>query len=97
MSQDSTDNRFLIAATNGTYTDIEDKLDMVDTIRLVSSTFGRFVVNIPKSFPTFIRLEYANIDLEGRVFWSGTGQLRIKNNGLTARNIPNLTIEVVRI
>ena len=96
MTQDSADNRFIIAATNGTHTDIDDKLSMIDTIRTASSTFGRFAVNIPASFPTFIRLEYTNIDIEGRAFWSGTGQLRIRNRGSTERGLPNITIEMVR-
>ena len=96
MTQDSVDNRFLIAATNGTASDIDNHLDMISTIHMVSSTFGRFAANVPASFPTFIRLEYADINLEGRSFWSGIGQLRIRNRGLTNRNIPNITLEVVR-
>lgn len=96
MTQSSEDNRFLLAATNGTYADVDNKLDMIDNIRMVSSTFGRFVVTLPNSFPTFVRLEYSNIDISGRAFWSGVGQLRIRNNGMTSRNIPNVTIELVR-
>lgn len=95
MTQSSDGNRFLLAATNGSYPDIEDKLNMIEQSRMVSSTFGRFVVSLPASFPTFIRLEYSSIDLSGRAFWSGTGQLRIKNNGMS-RGIPNVTIELVR-
>ena len=94
MTQDSSDNRFLIAATNATYSDIEDRLSMVRAFHMVSSTFGKFVVNAPKSFLTFIRLEYTNIDINNALEWSGIGQLRIKNNGLS-RGIPNVTIELI--
>lgn len=96
ITQDSSDNRFLVAATNGTYNDVEDKLDMISVTRMVASTFGRFAVTIPVSFPIFIRLEYKNIDIDKRAFWSGVSQLRIINRGLTGRNIPNVTIEAVR-
>lgn len=96
MTQDSEKNRFIIAATNGTYTDVEGKLDMIGQTRMVASTFGRFAVTLPKSFPTFIRLEYSDVDLTGRAFWSGVGQLRIRNRGKTDRGVPNLTLELVR-
>ena len=95
MTQDSENNRLLLFATNGTFSDVDDKLSMVEQSRMVASTFGRFAVTLPKSFPTYIRLEYANIDLSGRAFWSGTGQLRIRNNGMN-RGVPNVTIELVR-
>lgn len=96
MTQDSSKNRFLIAATNGTYLDVEDKLNMIDTVRMVSSTFGRFALPVPASFILYIRLEYTNIDIDSRAFWSGIGQLRIRNRGLTDRKLPNITLEVIR-
>ncbi|MEK6888412.1 MAG: LamG domain-containing protein [Candidatus Aenigmatarchaeota archaeon] len=96
MTQSGDDNRFLFAVTNGSYTDVENKLSMVEAFRMVSSTFGNFITTAPTVFPLFIRLEYTNIDLDSRIDWSGTGQLRIKNNGVNNRNIPNLTLEVVR-
>ncbi|MFA4820315.1 MAG: LamG domain-containing protein [Candidatus Aenigmatarchaeota archaeon] len=95
-TQDSTDNRFLFAVTNGSYTNVEDRLSMVDAFRMVSSTFGNFIATAPTVFPLFIRLEYTNIDIDNRADWSGVGQLRIRNNGVTSRNLPNLTLEVVR-
>ena len=90
------DNRFLFAVTNGSYTDVENKLSMIDTFRMVSSTFGNFITTSPIVFPLFIRLEYTNIDIDSSTDWSGTGQLRIRNSGVNNRNIPNLTLEVVR-
>lgn len=96
VTQDSNNHRLLLAATNGTYTDIEDKLTAVDTARMVSSVFGRFVTSIPASFRTFIRLEFTNLDLDRRAEWSGSGQLRITNRGLTSRNVPNITLEVIQ-
>ncbi len=95
MTQDSDKNRFLIAMTNGTYSDIDDRLSMVEAARMVSSAFGKFVVQAPASFITFIRLEYVNVDITSRAEWSGIGQLRIRNKGPTSRNIPNVTLEVV--
>ncbi|MBI4174195.1 MAG: hypothetical protein HY517_00995, partial [Candidatus Aenigmarchaeota archaeon] len=96
MAQDSADNRFLIIATNATASDIDDKLSMIDNSRMIATTIGRFAVAAAKSFPVFIRLEYASIDIDWRSFWSGSGQLRIINRGLTSRNIPNVTIELVK-
>ena len=96
MTQDSDKNRFLIAVTNGSYSDIEDRLNMVDTMRMVSSTFGKFVVQVPVAFTTFIRLEYTNIDITGVAEWSGVGRLSVRNKGLTSRNLPNITLEVTR-
>ncbi|HLD39275.1 MAG TPA: LamG domain-containing protein [archaeon] len=96
VTQDNTDNRILFAVTNGSYTDVENKLSMVNAFRMVSSTFGNFITTAPTVFPLFIRLEYTAIDIDSRIDWSGTGQLRIKNNGVNNRNIPNLTLEVVR-
>src|SRR3989338_3831027 len=58
MTQDCESSRILLFATNGSYTDVEDNLDMIEQTRMVSSTFGRFVAGVPKTFPTFIRLEY---------------------------------------
>ena len=95
MTQDGESSRILLFATNGSYPDVEDNLDMIEQTRMVSSTFGRFVAGVPKTFPTFIRLEYTNIDIYGRAFWSGTGQLRIRYNGMN-RGIPNIPIELVR-
>jgi len=95
-TQAGDDNRFLFAVTNGSYTDVENKLSMIDTFRMVSSTFGNFITTSPIVFPLFIRLEYTNIDIDSSTDWSGTGQLRIRNNGVNNRNIPNLTLEVVR-
>ena len=95
MTQDSDKNRFLITVTNGTYNDIEDRLGMIQATRMVSSTFGKFVVQVPSSFMTFIRLEYTNVDITGLVEWSGIGQLQIRNKGPTSRAIPNVTLEVV--
>lgn len=96
VTQSSDANRFLIAVTNGTYSDIEDKLSMVDAFHMVSSSFGRLVKAVPSQFTTFIRLEYTNIDIGGRAVWSGNGQLQIKNRGTTDRNLQNVTIEVIR-
>ena len=96
MAQDSQDNRFLIIATNGTTSDIDDKLSMIDNSRMIAMTVGRFAISTASSFPTFIRLEYANIDIDIRSFWSGSGQLRIINRGVTSRGIPNVTIELVK-
>src|SRR3989338_605703 len=95
-TQAGDDNRFLFAVTNGSYTDVENKLSMIDTFRMVSSTFGNFITTSPIVFPLFIRLEYTNIDIDSSTDWSGTGQLRIRNSGVNNRNIPNLTLEVVR-
>ena len=95
MTQSSEKNRFLITVTNGTYSDIEDRLEMIAATRMVSSTFGKFILQAPASFMTFIRLEYTNIDITGLTEWSGIGQLRIKNIGLTTRNLPNVTVEVI--
>lgn len=96
LTQDSNKHRLLLAATNGTFDDVENKLTMVDTARMISSTVGRFVTTIPASFRTFIRLEFTNADLDRRVEWSGAGQLRMTNRGLTNRNIPNITLEVIQ-
>lgn len=95
MTQDS-GGRFLLAATNGTYADVEDRLSMIDAAKMVSSTFGRFAASVPQSFRTFIRLEYSDIDLDFRAAWSGTGKLRIRSRGSSARNIPNITIEAIQ-
>ena len=95
MTQSSEKNRFLITVTNGTYSDIEDRLEMIAATRMVSSTFGKFILQAPASFMTFIRLEYTNIDITGLTEWSGIGQLRIKNIGFTTRNLPNVTVEVI--
>jgi len=96
MTQDSDKNRFLIAMTNGTYNDIDDRLAMIDNLKTVSSTFGKFITVAPSSFTTFIRLEYTNVDIDRIVEWSGIGRLLIKNRGLTGRGVPNVTLEVVR-
>ena len=96
MTQDSDKNRFLIAMTNGTYNDIDDRLAMIDNLKTVSSTFGKFLNVAPSSFTTFIRLEYTNVDIDRIVEWSGIGRLLIKNRGLTGRGVPNITLEVVR-
>ena len=96
MKQDSGNNRFLIAATNGTYADIENRLSMVEAFHIVSSTFGNFVTTAPRSLRTFIRLDYTTLDLDFPARWSGSGQLRIRNNGNTNRGIPNITLEVIR-
>lgn len=93
---ESTENRFIVAFTNGTFRDIDSRMEAIKRTRLPGATIGSFAVKIPETFPIYIRLEFSDIDLQNTLSWSGIGKLIIKNSGNTPQNTANVTLTLVR-
>jgi hypothetical protein len=94
MSQDDYNNRFLIAFTNGTYSNIDSKAKDVEGFHMLSKLFGDLAFSVPNSFSFFLRLEYSDVDLYGRKRFDGPTKLLVKNSGKVG-SIYNITLDVI--
>ncbi len=93
MKQGS-NNRFLIAFTNGTFADIEKKAKDAEEFHMISKLLGNMLFSSQDRFSFFLRLEYQGINLINRTRFEGPTKLLIKNAG-KAGNLNNVTISVI--
>ena len=96
MKQGIEGNRFLLVFTKGNWQTIKNKIPVVNEDKILTKTFGDLDYSVPDTFPLSLRLEYTDIDIINRTVWSGSGELIIKNQGLNARGIPTISIDVLR-
>jgi len=95
LKQSQEDNLFLLAFTDGNQNTIKGKLGQLGDKKVLPKTFGSLSMPEALSYPIFVRLDYDDADIDSRVGWSGSGQVRIRNRGKTSTGLPNITIEVV--
>jgi hypothetical protein len=93
MKQGDNENRFLLAFTNGTWRDIDDKAGSVEEARFLAKTFGALSFAVPNSFSFFLRLENDMIDIANSLRFDGSTKLLLRNRG-EVNSLTNVTIDL---
>lgn len=97
MEQSLEKNRFLILFTNGTYSNIKDKMNLLGEKRIPPKTFGFRSYSSPDSFPLFLKLQYDDIDITTKARWTaGAREIVIRNEGKNDRGLPKISIRVMK-
>lgn len=89
------DSRFLLVFTAGNSTVISGRTESVK-YRLPARTFGDFNTTPQNEVGIFLRLEYRDVNLLGRVYLGpGSRKLEIKNEGRDDKGVTNVSIGVI--
>lgn len=97
MDQSLEGNRFLIVLTNGTSSNIRDKMNMLGGKKILPKAFGFLSYAVPDGFPLFLKLHYDDVDITTKARWvAGAREIMIKNEGKNGQGVPKISIRVIK-
>lgn len=97
MDQSLGSNRFLIVFTNGTSSNIRDKMNLLGDKRILPKAFGILSYAVPENFPLFLKLQYDDVDIITKTRWVvGAREIIVKNEGKNSQGVPKISIRVIK-
>jgi len=86
-------SRFFLVFTNGTKSNIEEKILEAKT-GMIGKTFGQINYKIPTSYLVFLRLVF-DYDIINSIQMKGNNEVLIRNEGLNENNITKISMEII--
>lgn len=90
------DSRFFLVFTPGNTTVITGRIESLK-LQMPARTFGDLKILQPEAVDIFLRVDYSNVNILGRLqLGPGSRRISIKNDGTDKKGVTNVSMELVR-